>query len=86
LTTTIGAQYKTDTVGYTNLPKPISGDTYWTFNSITWDEASDVGNQCTPLPFRGSGGFETRVLVINSNPPEQITFKKFIVSVTLYQK
>jgi hypothetical protein len=28
LTTTIGAQYKTDTVGYTNLPKPISGDTY----------------------------------------------------------
>ena len=85
-TVTIGATYKTDTIGYANLPKPISGDTYWTFDGFTFDEASDIGNQCTPLPFRGSGGFETRMLVIDSNPPASITFKKVIANVSLYQK
>ena len=85
-TVTIGATYKTDTIGYANLPKPISGDTYWTFDGFTFDEASDIGNQCTPLPFRGSGGFETRILVIDDTPPEQITFKKVIANVSLYQK
>lgn len=85
--TTIGAKYKTDTVGYASLPKPISSyNTYWTFDSITWDEQSDVGNQCTPLPFRGAGGFETRIIVIDSNPPAEITFTKFIVKLSLYQQ
>lgn len=85
-TVTIGASYVTDTIGYANLPKPIEGDTYWTFDSFTFDEASDIGNQCTPLPFRGSGGFETRILVIDDTPPESITFKKVIANVSLYEK
>jgi hypothetical protein len=69
-----------------NLPKPISGDTYWTLEGFTFDEASDVGNQCTTLPFRGSGGFETRILVIDDTPPASITFKKVIAKLTLYEK
>lgn len=85
-TVTIGATYVTDTIAYANLPKPIEGDTYWTFDTFTFDEASDVGDQCTLLPFRGSGGFETRIFVIDSDPPASITFKKVIANVTLYQK
>lgn len=85
-TVTIGASYVTDTIGYANLPKPIDGDTYWALNGFTFDEMSDIGNQCTPLPFRGSGGFETRILVIDDTPPERITFKKVIANITLYEK
>jgi hypothetical protein len=90
----LGAKYRVATIAYSALPI-IEDDedmgnkefqqSYFTLDGFTWDERTDIGNECTPLPFRGSGGFEVKVLTWTDNPAASITFKTIIAKVTKYE-
>jgi hypothetical protein len=92
---TLGAKYRAATIAYSELPT-IEDDpnmsnakfeqSYFTLDGFTWDEQTDIGNECTPLPFRGSGGFEVKVLTWTEDPVASITFKTIIAKVTKYEK
>ena len=91
---TLGAKYRAATIAYSALPiieddVTMGGEefqqSYFTLDGFTWDEQTDIGNECTPLPFRGSGGFEVKILTWTEDPVASITFKTIIAKVTKYE-
>jgi hypothetical protein len=85
LSYTLGAKYKAATIGYSALPKESDWSGYWSFNTFTFDEQTDIGSECTLLPFRGSGGFEVKLLVLDEDPVASIIFQKIRAFVTRYE-
>lgn len=83
---TIGAKYNFRTIPYSIIPyaSAISGG-YWSFDSFTWDESTDIGSEVFSLPFRGNAGFEVKIAVLSDSPKSSITLKKARVFLTKYE-
>lgn len=82
---TLGAKYRAATIPYSALPA-TSWSGYWSFDTFTFDEQTDIASECALLPYRGSGGFEVKVLVVTEDPKEFIIFGKARAFVTKYER
>ena len=81
---TLGAKYRAATIAYSSLPTS-SWNGHWSLDTFTWDEQTDIASECTTLPFRGSGGFEVKVLTWTDSPASSITFKRAKAKITRYE-